>query len=246
MNTPEKLTCRRTCQVQSHHQNSKEAGMSKDISGQIGRKLEAYVDDMVIKSKMELDMIKDIEEMLLTLKKVNMKLNPKKCSFRIEEEKLLGYIVTSKGIRANPEKRKAIMNMPSLISQKQMQRLSANEAVSVVLLVERNGRQIPIHYLSRALQDGKNIWKLYTDEASNNHELGAGFTLIDPEGAEYNYTLRLNFANSNNDAEYEALLAGLRITAKMKVKKMHAYEARSDKTKKYRENVLEMVRVGNY
>ncbi|GJU12660.1 hypothetical protein Tco_1135056 [Tanacetum coccineum] len=55
-----------------------------------------------------------------------MKLNPKKCSFGMEEEKFLGYIVTYEGIIANPEKTKAVMNMPSPSSLKQMQRLSVN------------------------------------------------------------------------------------------------------------------------
>ncbi|GKD47760.1 reverse transcriptase domain-containing protein [Tanacetum coccineum] len=49
-------------------------------------------------------------------------------------------------------------------------------------------------------------WKLYTDGASNDHGSGAGLILIDSEGVEYSYALRLNFNNSNNDAEYEALL----------------------------------------
>ncbi|GJT03970.1 reverse transcriptase domain-containing protein [Tanacetum coccineum] len=48
------------------------------FEGQMGRNLEAYVDDMVIKSKTQPEMIKDVKETLLTLKKVNMKLNPKK------------------------------------------------------------------------------------------------------------------------------------------------------------------------
>nr|GEY86396.1 reverse transcriptase domain-containing protein [Tanacetum cinerariifolium] len=83
--------------------------------------------------------------------------------------------------------------------------------------------------------------------------------LIDPEGAEYSYALRLNFANSNNDAEYEAQLAGLRVATKMKVKKVHAfvesklvanlveglYEAKGKKTKKYKEKPLEMIRSFN-
>nr|GEU29957.1 reverse transcriptase domain-containing protein [Tanacetum cinerariifolium] len=98
------------------------------FEGQIGRNLEAYVDDMVIKSKTEPEMIKDIEETLLTLKKVNMKLNPKKCSFRMEEGKFLGYIVTSEGIKANPKKAKAIVNMSSPTNQKQMQQLSGKLA----------------------------------------------------------------------------------------------------------------------
>ncbi|GJR95594.1 reverse transcriptase domain-containing protein [Tanacetum coccineum] len=62
------------------------------FEGQICRNLEAYVDDMVIKSKTEQDLIRDIEETLLTLKKVNMKLNPKTYSFGMEEGKFLGYI----------------------------------------------------------------------------------------------------------------------------------------------------------
>ncbi|GKA21799.1 reverse transcriptase domain-containing protein [Tanacetum coccineum] len=50
------------------------------------------------------------------------------------------------------------------------------------------------------------IWKLYTDGASNEHGSGEGLILIDLEGAEYSYALRLNFTNSDNDAEYKALL----------------------------------------
>ncbi|GKB96334.1 reverse transcriptase domain-containing protein [Tanacetum coccineum] len=68
------------------------------FEGQMGRNLEAYVDDMVIKSKTRPKMIKDVEEILLTLKKVNMKLNPQKCSFRMVEGKFLGYIVTFEAI----------------------------------------------------------------------------------------------------------------------------------------------------
>ncbi|GKD83680.1 reverse transcriptase domain-containing protein, partial [Tanacetum coccineum] len=74
-----------------------------------------------------------------------------------------------------------------------------------------------------APSDETNIWKLYTDGASNDHGSGSCLILIDPKGAKYSYTLRLNFTNPNNDAEYEALLAGLRIAAKMKVKKMNAF-----------------------
>nr|GEV47406.1 reverse transcriptase domain-containing protein [Tanacetum cinerariifolium] len=118
------------------------------FEGQMGRNLKAYVDDMVIKSKAELEMIKDVEETLLTLKKVNMKLNPKKCSFRMEEGKFLGYIVTSEGIRSNLEKAKAEEELMVYL-------LAANEAFNSVLLVERHGRQAPIHYISRTLQGAK-------------------------------------------------------------------------------------------
>lgn len=83
------------------------------FQSQIGRNLEAYVDDMVIKSKEEHEMLADIVETFDNLRKINMKLNPKKCSFGMEEGKFLGYMVTSEGIRANPKKTKAIMDMQS-------------------------------------------------------------------------------------------------------------------------------------
>ncbi|GJS18944.1 reverse transcriptase domain-containing protein [Tanacetum coccineum] len=68
---------------------------------QIWVNLEAYVDDMVIKSRTKQYIIKDIEQTFSTLRRINMKLNPKKCSFGMEEGKFLGYIVTLEGIRAN-------------------------------------------------------------------------------------------------------------------------------------------------
>ncbi|GKB35285.1 reverse transcriptase domain-containing protein [Tanacetum coccineum] len=80
---------------------------------QLGRNLEAYVDDMVIKSKTEQEMIMDITETFDNLRKVNIKLNLKKCSFGVKEGKFLGYVVTSERIRANPKKTKAVADMQS-------------------------------------------------------------------------------------------------------------------------------------
>nr|GEX65004.1 hypothetical protein [Tanacetum cinerariifolium] len=78
---------------------------------QIERKLEAYIDDMVIKSKSEREMLVDIAETFDNLRRINMKLNLKKCSFGVAEGKFLGYMVTSEGIRANSEKTKDIAEM---------------------------------------------------------------------------------------------------------------------------------------
>ncbi|GJW29100.1 hypothetical protein Tco_0045975 [Tanacetum coccineum] len=127
------------------------------FQSQIGRNIEAYVDDMVIKSNDERMIIADITETfdnLITqlssinsdmsssntssikkafnpnnnLWKINMKLNPKKCSYRVEEGKFLGYMVTSEGIRANPKKTKAIADMQSPRTLKEMQSLSGKLA----------------------------------------------------------------------------------------------------------------------
>ncbi|GKC19804.1 reverse transcriptase domain-containing protein [Tanacetum coccineum] len=81
------------------------------FQSQIGRNLEAYMDDMVIKSNDEKVLIEDIAETFDNLRRINMKLNPKKCSFGVEEGKLLGYMVTSEGIRANQKRTKAIADI---------------------------------------------------------------------------------------------------------------------------------------
>ncbi|GJX28574.1 reverse transcriptase domain-containing protein [Tanacetum coccineum] len=110
---------------------------------QIEVNLEAYVDDMVIKSRTEQDIIKDIEQTFSTLRRINMKLNPNKCSFGMEDGKFLGYIVTSKGIRANPKKEKAVMDMPSLKTLKQMQSLSGKLAALNRFLSKSAERSLP-------------------------------------------------------------------------------------------------------
>nr|GEV93717.1 reverse transcriptase domain-containing protein [Tanacetum cinerariifolium] len=85
------------------------------FQAQLGRNLEAYVDDIVIKSKTKQEMIMRRAETFNNLRKFNMKLNPKKCSFGVKEGKFLGYMVTSEGIRANPKKTKAVGNMQELV-----------------------------------------------------------------------------------------------------------------------------------
>ncbi|GJW67225.1 reverse transcriptase domain-containing protein [Tanacetum coccineum] len=73
----------------------------------------------------------------------------------------------------------------------------------------REEQEAPESKTPKNLGTETDIWKLYTDGASNEHGSGVGLILIDPEGAEYSYTLQLNFANSNNDAKYEVLLAAV-------------------------------------
>nr|GEV30217.1 reverse transcriptase domain-containing protein [Tanacetum cinerariifolium] len=112
------------------HMDIKPGPSKKDSAFQIqlGRNLEAYVDDMVIKSRTEKDMIMNVMETFDNLKKINMKLHPKKCSFGFKEGKFLGYMVTSEGIRANPKKTKAVADMQSPKTLKEMQSLSGKLA----------------------------------------------------------------------------------------------------------------------
>ncbi|GJS61551.1 reverse transcriptase domain-containing protein [Tanacetum coccineum] len=72
--------------------------VDKAFQKQIGRNLEVYVDYLLIKSRMEHEIMRDIEETFKTLREINMKLNPKKCTFGIEEGMFLGCKVNTKGI----------------------------------------------------------------------------------------------------------------------------------------------------
>ncbi|GJR84058.1 reverse transcriptase domain-containing protein [Tanacetum coccineum] len=65
--------------------------------------------------------------------------------------------------------------------------------------------------------DDTKAWTLYTDGAASLKGAGAGLVLTGPNGVEYAYTLRLTFSSTNNEAEYEALLAGLHIARRMNV-----------------------------
>ncbi|XP_022024620.1 uncharacterized protein LOC110924955 [Helianthus annuus] len=67
------------------------------------------------------------------------------------------------------------------------------------------------------------IWALYTNGASNEDGAGAGLRLVSPDGQELTYAIRLDFKSTNNEAEYEALLAGLRLAVKLGVQHLEAH-----------------------
>ena len=68
--------------------------VNKMFSQQIGRNMEVYVDDMLVKSKEELAHLDDLEETFATLKKHQMRLNPSKCVFGVASGKFLGFMVS--------------------------------------------------------------------------------------------------------------------------------------------------------
>ena len=88
---------------------------------QIGRNVEVYVDNMLVKSKEKKDHLDDLKEMFNTLRSYSMKLNPSKCAFGVSSRKFLGFMVSQKGIKANPEKVRAILEMSSPKTIKEVQ-----------------------------------------------------------------------------------------------------------------------------
>ncbi|GJS40778.1 reverse transcriptase domain-containing protein [Tanacetum coccineum] len=347
---------------------------------------------VVIRNRTEDEIVRDIEETFKTLREINMKLNPKKCTFGVEEGMFLGYKVNSKGLKVCPDKVDAVLSLPSPKCLKDVQKLNgklaslnrflaksaekslpffktlkkctkksdfhwtteaeeafkqmkqliaelpmltapmekeelivylaaAKETVSAVLMTEREAKQMPIYFVSRALRSpelnytsmkklvlalvhaSKRLkryfqahpiivitdqpiqqilsrpevagrlqkwsielgeyaihyklkvsvkghilayfiverpkedspdtpmeeeeelpepWILFTDGSSCTGRSGAGLILTNPEGMEFTYALRFRFDATNNEAKYEALIAGLRITEQMGVKNLQA------------------------
>ena len=77
----------------------------------IGQTIEAYMDDIVVKSKWADQVIADLEQTFAKLRANSIKLNPEKCVFVVPRGMLLGFIIPERGIEANPEKISAIMSM---------------------------------------------------------------------------------------------------------------------------------------
>ncbi|XP_016199548.1 uncharacterized protein LOC107640548 [Arachis ipaensis] len=95
--------------------------MDKVFAAQIGRSLEVYVDDMVAKTKLGDNHLDDLAEIFNQIRKYNMRLNLEKCAFGVQEGKFLGFMLTNRGIEANPEKCRAILDMASLQTIKEVQ-----------------------------------------------------------------------------------------------------------------------------
>ena len=79
---------------------------------QMGTTMEVYIDDMLVKSTITELHIAHLSEAFQVLREYNMKLNPAKCAFGVSAEKFLGLIVNNRGIEANPDKIKAVLDMP--------------------------------------------------------------------------------------------------------------------------------------
>ncbi|KAL2224042.1 UNVERIFIED_CONTAM: Transposon Tf2-12 polyprotein [Sesamum indicum] len=314
------------------------------FKNQIGRNMEVYIDDMLVKSVKEQDHVKDLEECFQILKAFGMKLNPAKCTFGVRGGKFLGYMISERGIEANPEKISVIMNMRPPKSIKEVQKIagklaslnrfisqsvdkglhffrilrgaakfkwdkSSQEAFDALkrhlsspplLTKPRTGPSTftwqflekrehhPVYYVSRcckglnparklrsyfqshqvvvltnhplkqvlsspevsrrmvkwavelsikaqALADfivelaydeagiSTPSWSLHVDGSSTSTGSKAGIVLESPEGDKFEYAIKLEYPSSNNEAEYEAILAGGELALAVGARKIVIY-----------------------
>ncbi|XP_056862178.1 transposon Tf2-1 polyprotein [Raphanus sativus] len=359
--------------------------VNKMFADRLGNTMEVYIDDMLVKSLHASDHLDHLRDCFTTLNEYGMKLNPAKCTFGVTSGEFLGYIVTQRGIEANPKQISAILDLPSPKNSREVQRLTGriaalnrfisrstdkclpfyellrgnrrfvwddkceeafsqlkqylttppvlakpevgdilslyiavtSSAVSSVLIREDRGEQKPIFYISKRMteaetryptlekmalavvtsarklrpyfqshsievlsnqplrtvmqntnQSGRltkwamelsahdityknrtaaksqvladflieltpeleqdlvlpsNNWILHVDGSSTNKGSGAGVQLQSPTGELIRQSFTFGFNASNNEAEYESLIAGLRLAQAVKVKRLSAY-----------------------
>ena len=123
--------------------------VNKMFEGQIGRNMEVYVDDMLVKSTLAKHHIADLKETFDVLRGYGLKLNPSKCAFGVGAGKLLGFMVSNRGIEVNPEKIKAILDMSPPRNIKEVQRLNGRLAALGRFLSKSGEKSLPFFSLLR-------------------------------------------------------------------------------------------------
>ncbi|XP_077217963.1 uncharacterized protein LOC143852463 [Tasmannia lanceolata] len=312
-----------------------------------------YVDDMLVKSLEAKNHIFDLEEAFVVLRRSRMKLKPSKCAFGVTSGKFLCFMISQRGIEANQEKIKAILDMASQKESGRSKDLqegsppSANSCqmspagVSSVLVRHEGKTEHPIYYVSQVLHDAETMyqeiqkfafavvisarkkpdasdrlinwaielgefdihvkprlamksqvladfvagctvpieeyqgqdtlveepvqapltmrysWMIYVDGSANSGRSGAGLVLTGLDNFLVEYALKLDFMASNNEAEYEALLAGIALVSELNADQLKAhndshlivghvnclYEAKEPRMLRYLEKVRSVISV---
>jgi hypothetical protein len=119
------------------------------LGSQIGRNIQVYIDDVVITMRKEESFINDLKETFDNLDRYKLKLNPTKCSFGVSAGQLLGFLVSARGIEANPEKIQAILTMEKPAKLHEVQQL-AGCVVALSRFIARLGEKaLPFYALMK-------------------------------------------------------------------------------------------------
>ncbi|XP_028556944.1 uncharacterized protein LOC110115884 [Dendrobium catenatum] len=141
--------------------------MNKVFKTLIGRNMEVYVDDMLVKSLEKSQYISDLEQCFRLLRRYNMRLIPTKCAFRVASGKFMGFMVTHRGIEANPEKIKALRDMVPPKNIKEVQRLNGRIAALSRFLARSGDKYLPFFKILRGARNSGFKW---TDECQEAFE----------------------------------------------------------------------------
>jgi hypothetical protein len=134
--------------------------IQKCFESQIRKNVEAYVDDAVVKTTIEDDLIADLARTFANLWHYRWKLNPEKCVFGVPSGKLLGFMVSHHGIEANPTKVDTIRRMNRPIGKKDVMKLTGMMAVSGRFISKLGEKGLPFFKLLKKFDRFE-----WTDEA---------------------------------------------------------------------------------
>jgi len=137
--------------------------VDKVFKNEIGKTIEVYVDDMVVKLTKEEDHQNNLNKVFDLLRRHDIRLNPEKCSFGVQAGKCLGFMLTRRGIEVNPEKCKAIMDMRSPVNAKEVQKLTGRISSLARFLSCSADKNLPFFQLLR--KNEKFCWTERCEEA---------------------------------------------------------------------------------
>jgi hypothetical protein len=123
------------------------------LKSQVGCNIFTYVDDIVVTSKNKEDHLADLAETFANMQDARLRLNPEKCVFGVRQGKILGYLVSHRGIEANPTKIQAIINMTPLQSARDVQRLTSRLAALNGFISKSVDRSLPFLKTLRGAKD---------------------------------------------------------------------------------------------
>jgi hypothetical protein len=115
----------------------------KVLENHVGRNIFTYVDDIVVASKSKEDQLADLAETFTNMCDARLRLNPEKCVFGVRQGKILGYLISHRGIKANPTKIQAIINMAPPQSTKDVQLLTGRLAALNRFISKSAERTLP-------------------------------------------------------------------------------------------------------
>jgi hypothetical protein len=123
------------------------------LESQVGHNIFTYVDDIVVASKNKEDHLTDLAETFANMRDARLRLNPEKCVFRVRQGKILGYLVSHRGIKANPTKIQAIINMTTPQSTRDVQQLTGRLAALNRFISKSTVRSLPFLKTLRGTKD---------------------------------------------------------------------------------------------
>ena len=133
------------------------------FADKLGNTMEVYINDMLVKSLRAADHLNHLKECFKTLNEYRMKLNPAKCTFGVTSGEFLGYIVTQRGIEANPKQITAILDLPSPKNSIEVQRLTGRIAALNRFISRSTDKCLPFYKLLHG--NKRFVWDEKCEEA---------------------------------------------------------------------------------